>query len=341
MTPAISAPPPKTTKTLLSWTNAIAHALEAQGIESQALFKEVGIPYLSAANPSDRIETYKISDLCASAVTATQDPCFGLKLVPYLHAANFQALGYSLFSSSTLQEFCQRLVRFFCLVSESSQHYLSEEDDNFVLTLKITNPEVCDETVDAWMGVIVHFCRCIYRPNFAPLKVELTRPEPATNSQDFTRFYKAPITFSAERNALYFSREDFFAPLPTASKELARRNDEIIIEHLARRDRADIVRQVEAHIIELLPTGDCSREKIASKLNMSSRSLLNKLELQDTSYKEILEELRSTLAQQYMSEQSMPISEITFLLGFSDTSSFSRAFKRWTGKSPSEFRDSV
>ena len=107
---------------------------------------------------------------------------------------------------------------------------------------------------------------------------------------------------------------------------------------LARLDRNDIVRQIEANIVELLPTGDCSRDMIASRLNMSPRSLLNKLEQRNTSYKEILENLRSTLAQQYIEQQDMPITEITFLLGFSDTSSFSRAFRRWTGKSPSDYR---
>ena len=66
--------------------------------------------------------------------------------------------------------------------------------------------------------------------------------------------------------------------------------------------------------------------------------MLNKLEQRNTSYKEVLEDLRSTLAQQYMAQQNMPITEITFLLGFSDTSSFSRAFRRWTGKSPSSYR---
>ena len=332
-------PPPQKKRTMLSWTHAIAHALEANGIESQKLFEEAGIPYLSMESPTDRIETYKASALLKLAIKATQDPCFGLKVVPYLHAANFQALGYSLFSSSTLYDFCQRLVRFFRLVSESSQHYIKEGDDGVViLTLEITNPEVCDETVDAWIGTVVHFCRFIYRPNFSLQRLELTRPEPESNAEDFNAFFKSPVIFSAKENALYFSKKDMHVPLPTASKELARRNDEIIIEHLARLNREDIVRQVEARIIELLPTGDCSREKVASLLNMSSRSLLNKLKKKNTSYKDTLENLRSTLAQQYIEQQSMPISEITYVLGFSDTSSFSRAFRRWTGKTPSDCR---
>lgn len=323
---------------MLSWTSAIAHALEAQGIKSQALFEKADVPYLSTTDPTSRIETHKVSALYQLAVEATKDPSFGLKVVPYLHAANFQALGYSLFSSSTLHDFCLRLVRFFRLVSESAQHHLQEEKDAFKLTLEITNPHVGNESVDGWIGAIVHFCRNIYRPDFSLQRVELMRPKPTSHAEDFDLFFKVPVIFSAKENAIYFDKNDMFVPLPAASKELGRRNDEVIIEHLARLDREDIVRQVEARIVELLPSGDCSREKVASQLNMSSRSLLNKLELKGTSYKEVLENLRSTLAQQYIEQQNMPISEITFMLGFSDTSSFSRAFRRWTGKSPSDCR---
>ena len=325
-------------RTLLSWTTAIAHALEARGINSRTLFEKADIPYPWQPDASDRAETRKVSVLVRLAVEASADPCFGLKLVPYLHAANFQALGYSLFSSSTLNEFCLRLVRFFRLVSQSSQHYLQETDNAYKLTLEITNAEVCEETTDAWMATLVHFCRSIYRPDFAPQRVDLVRSQPAFESGQFGKFFNAPVNFGAGENAIYFSKDDMFVPLPSANRELARLNDEVIIAHLARLDRNDIVRRVEASIIQLLPTGDCSRDAVANGLNMSPRSLLNKLEQRNTSYKEVMENLRTALALQYMEQPNMPITEITFLLGFSDSSSFSRAFRRWTGKSPSDYR---
>ena len=77
---------------------------------------------------------------------------------------------------------------------------------------------------------------------------------------------------------------------------------------------------------------------IASLLNMSPRNMHGKLEQRDTSYQEILDDLRSQLAIQYIEQDSMSISQITYQLGFTDTSNFSRAFRRWTGHSPSEYR---
>jgi len=325
-------------RTMLSWTGAIAQALEAQGVKSRPLFERADIPYPSTVDPSDRIESRKVSLLFRIAVEETNDPSFGLKLVPYLHVANFQALGFALFSSSTLHEFCLRLVRFFKLMSEGTQHHLEEESDAFKLSLEVLSPSICDEVIDAWMGTLLQFCRSIYRPDFSPLRVDFMRSPPVHGVENYGAFFNAPVAFSAEGNTLYFDPVDMHVTLPTASKELARRNDEVLIEHLARLDKNDIVRQIEASIVELLPTGECSRDKIAFRLHMSPRSLLNKLEQKNTSYKEILENLRSNLACQYIEQKSMPITEITFLLGFSDTSSFSRAFRRWTGKSPSDYR---
>ena len=317
----------------------MAQALDMEGIDSRSLFEKAGIPYQSASDPTCRIETHKTTKLYQMALEATQNPAFGLKVASYMLPGSLHALGYSLYTSSTLHDVCRRLERYFRLVSDNAEHYLREDSDAYCLEIKITNPDVCLETVDALTCYIVQTCRNIYRPNFSPLRIELRRPEPTTHCEDFERFFKAPISFSADNNAIYFDKNDMLAPLPIADSELARRNDEVVIEHLSRLDRSDIVRQVEAKIVGLLPTGDCSKERVASELNMSLTNLYNKLEQKQTSYQEILEQLRSNLARQYIEQKNMPISQITYLLGFSDTSNFSRAFRRWTGQSPSQYRN--
>jgi AraC-like DNA-binding protein len=336
MTQAIDQNEPRT---ILSVANAIARALEAQGVDSKELFKQADIPYQATSDNSYYISSRKISTLFKLAVEATGDPSFGLKIVYYVHPTTFHALGYSLYASDTLFEFCQRLERFFRLLSDEAKHHLSEEEDGYRLGMEILNPEVCLESIDGWLGCIVHFCRNIYRPDFSPQRIEMTRPSPKSDIAAFEKFYQCPIIFGADENAIFFSKEDIHMQLPSANAELARINDEVVLEHLARFDKHDITRQVEAKVIKLLPTGECSKEKIASLLNVGPRSLQNKLEQQGTSYQEILERLRSSLACQYIKQQEKSICEITYLLGFSDTSNFSRAFRRWTGVSPTKYRD--
>jgi AraC-like DNA-binding protein len=290
-------------------------------------------------NNKFRIESHKITSLFKLAVDATQNPAFGLKVASHIHPAGLHALGYSLFASSTLEDFSLRLARFFRALSDNANLRLEESDDSFQLYVEVINPNLSLETVDGFISVIIKICRYIYYPDFSPRAIELVRPEPESHKEDYSEFFRAQVQFSRPHNIIHFPAKDMRQPLPAADTELARRNDEIVIEHLARLEKNDLVRQVEALIIQMLPSGECTKDKIAVRLNMSPRSLQNKLEQRQTSYKEILDQLRTNLACQYMSQKNLSISEITYLLGFNDTSNFSRAFRGWVGLTPSEYRD--
>tara|TARA_R110002096_G_C14599454_1_gene722585 strand:- start:1005 stop:2072 length:1068 start_codon:yes stop_codon:yes gene_type:complete len=320
------------------WANAMAQALESEGLDSQLLFEKSDIPYQTSVDPSSRLKTRKASRLYRLAVEASGNPSFGLKVGVCLQPMTLYTLGYSIFVSSNLHEVCEKLERYFELVSDNASHKLSKEGDLYKLHIQENNSDVSQEAIDAWLSFLIKVCRDIYRPNFSPARIELIRPEPTTHAEDFRAFFRAPVVFSAEENAIYFNKEDLFDPLLWGDTELARRIDEVVIERLARLKKNDIIRRVEAQIVRLLPTGQCSKERVASELHMSLSNLYSKLEKKQTSYQEILENLRSSLARHYMEQQNLPITQITYLLGFSDTSNFSRAFRRWTGESPSEYR---
>ncbi len=127
--------------------------------------------------------------------------------------------------------------------------------------------------------------------------------------------------------------------LPYAHPELARVNDKVVMEYLARIDKDSITLKVRSHIIDHLPNGAPRQENIAESLNMSLRKLQRKLQDEDTNYKELLEDTRRSLAQTYIKQNNRSIGEITYLLGFSEPSNFTRAFKRWTGRTPANYRE--
>ena len=147
------------------------------------------------------------------------------------------------------------------------------------------------------------------------------------------------IEYSADAHRLSFDATLANTPLPTAQPELARLNDQTVIDYLARYEHNNLAMQVRAKIIEGLPDGGPSQEKIAQTLNTSLRSLQRRLRDEDTNFKNLLSETRQQLALQYISDSSRSIGEITYLLGFSEPSNFTRAFKRWTGKTPAEYRE--
>ena len=112
----------------------------------------------------------------------------------------------------------------------------------------------------------------------------------------------------------------------------------LFIRYLAALSNDDIVHRTQTAIIDLLPSGQVSDEKVARKLFLSERSLQRKLQQTGTSFRKLLDTTREELAKQYIQDPSVDLTEIAFLLGFSEHSSFSRAFKRWTGNTPSETR---
>ena len=126
-------------------------------------------------------------------------------------------------------------------------------------------------------------------------------------------------------------------PLATANPELARVNDQIVTDYLAKLDRNDVTMRVKSKLIERLPSGQVSEEGIASSINVSQRSLQRKLKEQGMSFTQLLENTRRELSMQYVRNPQHSLNEVAFLLGFAEPSNFSRAFKRWNGATPSDF----
>ena len=135
-----------------------------------------------------------------------------------------------------------------------------------------------------------------------------------------------------------FKRSDLDRPLPASNRELAQANDRILADYLAELQRNRLVNQVRAALIDELPNGKPSEEVIAQAVYMGARTLQRKLAGEGSSFSKLLDEVRKELAERYIEDQTRTISEVSFLLGFSESSAFSRAFRRWTGEAPSRYR---
>ena len=127
-------------------------------------------------------------------------------------------------------------------------------------------------------------------------------------------------------------------PITTSNSELVRINDQIVTEYLAHLDRNDVVMRVKSKLIERLPSGSVDEAEIASSINLSQRSLQRKLRDQDMSFTRLLENTRRELGREYVRDSRHSFNEIAYLLGFTEPGNFSRAFKRWYGSSPSQYR---
>jgi AraC-like DNA-binding protein len=326
--------------TLGSVATLLAQALRSRDRDPAPLFAAAGIDMPDPASPGVRVPTTRMQTLWRLAVEATGDPCLGLVAARHFQPAALHGLGFAWLASDTLQAALERLVRYSRFITTATDYRLEKTAESVDLVIRISReqwPDFVFAAADLAMAAFLRMCQITAGHAIMPLQVNLQRPEPPC-ARDFTGIFGPKIRYNAPDNRLCFDRALVQAPLSMANPELARLNDQTVIDYLARSDRESITMQVRAKIIELLPDGRPGQEAIADSLHLSLRSLQRKLQNEGTSFTTLLNETQQQLAIQYIRESHRSIGEITYLLGYSEPGSFTRAFRRWTGKSPLQFR---
>jgi AraC-like DNA-binding protein len=317
---------------------AIAKALEYKGLDSRSVFHALGIPQAIRNDPTERLSVSATAALLRHCADVTRDPYFGLTVAKFIRVSNIPALGYALLASKTLLDFCLRLERYFALVTQSVTLRIERAAHEIALRFHPLT-QIADEAEDAWTAFMLHLMRLLSRPDFAPLRVEFRHPCPTDGPGPYMVCLGVLPSFEEPELVISFSAAVMEEPLSGASPDLAQYNDRIATHYLARLNKADVVGRVRAEIIERLSSGDCNRRKVARDVGMSEETLHHKLAQCNTSFHTLLDETRKELALGYLADRAISVTEITFLLGFSDVSNFSRAFKRWTGTSPTLYRN--
>jgi len=313
--------------------------IESYGIDPAPLFKKLKIDHKLIKDPHARYSYAQIDQLWLEASTIANDPGFGLRAARFWHPSHMGALGYAWLASSSLHTALCRFHRYISILTEGATLDVDEYKNEYSAHLKYKAISKQQPTrTDSFMATLLVMCRANCGDDFHPSSLSFTHSEPKDPS-DFYALFECPITFDAADNRFNISKKVADKTLISSNPQLAQLNDQIIIEALAKLDKDDIVTQVKAEVLNQLPSGNVTDASIANAINTSQRSLQRKLQQEGTSFKSILTDLRLELAEKYIKNSNLTLMDVAFMLGFSEYSSFSRAFKNWTGMNPSNYRD--
>ncbi len=317
--------------------------LQSYGVDVDAILNKEGLTLPKESDNIERVSFVTINRFIQVALKVTGDPCFGLNFSKFIHPTTFSTLGVALLSSYSLRDFCQRLARYYEFIATT--HTLTFEEGDGLAWIEINplvddfDPMVSRVIADAILAFILKFIRFMYRDDYMPLKVEVTAEEVDAIKGEYVEHF-GEVTFSTEKNALYFDLKELDLPLPAGNPALSKSNELKVVEYLSKMKDDDLSSRVYGVLLAALPSGNVSKEDMASKFAMSLKAFHNNLVRAGTSYQNLLDDARRQLAQIYL-EEGKSVTDVAYLLGYSDSSNFTRAYKRWTGKSPSSNRRSI
>lgn len=327
---------------LASVTHILARLLQLHGLDSAAIAASAGIVMPHDGRQHERVTARQVDALLDAAMPRIADPAFGLQAARCWHPSNFGVLGHAWLVSPTLRAALDNMVRYYRLVGERGSVDLVAEPRGLRVRFwaRRGNPAavpLAATVVDIAMSLLMDMCRFNAGAALRPCVVTLRRAPPA-QPQAYTRFFGCEVAFGAPENAFVLTRADAEAALPTSNRKLAGVFDRLLAQELAAIDRHDVVAACRAQLFERLADGDVSAASMARHLHTTPRTLQRRLAAADTSFAQLLDDVRREAALALIDDARHSITDITFVLGFAEPSSFTRAFKRWTGMSPSEHR---
>jgi AraC-like DNA-binding protein len=317
------------------WVLAIVRALATTGEDQSAVLAELGMDPALLQGGHCRYSQQQVSALWRRAISSAGDD-FCLRVAAEVKPSTFHVVGYAMNCSATLGRALQRFARYCRLISDSAAATLSENGDCATLAFHFDTggqPPIY-QTVDTVLAAVFAFARWITGGDLTALEVRVRHAAP-NDPFAYAAFFGGRVLYDQAQDSISFRKTDLERPILGADEELAALLDGAANRHLENRMAGRLAVRVRDLLIAELPNGSPSKGDIARMLCMTERTLLRRLKDEGTTFADVVNQLREELAFQYLQRGGLTISEIAYRLGFSDEGTFSRAFKRWTGRRPS------
>ena len=270
------------------------------------------------------------------AATSLQDSLFGFHLAQPLDLRELGFLYYVAASSETLHEALQQLARYASGANEAvSLKYLDGRQVSVRFHYIGVSRHLDRHQMEFFVTLLVRLCRHLTGLNLVPTHVRLVHRRD-DKCPELTKFFGRQVEFGAAVDEVAFASAIKDAPVVSADHYLNKLLIKYREDSPRRRsnNRGSFRSEVENEIVPLLPHGRARLSEIARRLGVSQRTLARRLSAEGDTFSDVLESLKVDLAERYLADKDLSISQIAWLLGYQEVSSLTHAFKRWTGKTP-------
>jgi AraC-like DNA-binding protein len=322
--------------------NAYLKRARSYGLDASMQLSALRVDLAALDDPDARVPLATFDAIAVWAMQGSRDPQFGLRVIEEVSLQSDDWAMYLLTRSPNLGRALEAIVRFSRLSGDGVELKLSTAPTASVSIEVVDAGRRPDRavrcTLQAWCGFLARVGRGLIRPPSPPLAVELPFDD-RDGSGEYERAFGVAPTFGAAQARVSWQSEALVRGSvqgDAALHHLLERHAHAIVQTLP--EVGDLLGQVRGAIVELVSDGEVTLERVAKRMRTSPRTLQRRLQRDASQFRDVVEDVRKALAVQYLRESSLSVDQTAYLLGFSTSSAFGRAFRRWHGCSPGQHR---
>ena len=320
------------------WVKGLLQAASLQGVSEEAVLAEASLPKETLSVMGGRISLTDTLLLWRAAEALSNDPLFGFHMGQSLQPTQFQLIAFTMLSSETLASAVNKILKYQRLISDGGAFSLIPQRQTSALIYRPTVSDFSYHQIDAVIALVVNFTRWLLGREDAVLEIHLQH-DVQSGLGCYQDFYQAPVLLNQVDNCIIFDSDLLEQRLPGYDSRLSAMHEQMADGQLKRLLEPNIIAQVQEQFLASEP--DVSRDEIAKNMAMSGRSLQRKLQQEGSSFQQLFDEYRHQRSLLLLQDNQLSLADVGLRLGFSENSTFYRAFKRWQGVTPGEYRQGL
>jgi len=327
----------------VSAATGLLEAIAARGGNPDQILRKFGIDRSAFSEPEGFIPSSIFAGVLEEAAQATADDCFGLHLGENYNPRNIGPLVYVVLNSPTIRAGIENFERYLHVYNEAAKWFFTSEGNRGYIRYLLTDLGIKSlrHSNEHEMTIAFNTLRMMVGSQWAPKEVQFAHEAPKQTSE-YLRIFHAPVSFGCKTNAIVTDLHFVEREVPAADQRLyqiLKRYLDHVLGEMPRED--NLLASVRRATAETMRDGDLKLARVAKQMAMSTRTLQRQLKERGVDFKHLTDETRRRFAVNYLKERKNTLTEVAFLLGYSELSAFNRAFKRWTGSTPLDYRRSV